>query len=901
MTLFCFTSNAQNNRIVYSQAKLYLKSRSQLELLHKAGIDFDHGIYDNQTKTFINSFLKADLPKIKTLGIKYDVLVDDELSDFLRRNNPADFYKYSDPKSTQPAVSAKLPFQTCTTNWSTSSWTTPDAFTSGSIGGYYSLSEMEAKLDDMATNYPTLVSKFSIGTTVEGRTIWCVKISDIPGTDESEPEVLYSGLHHAREAMSMHNLIFFMQYILQNYSSDSRISNIINNRELFFVPCVNPDGWNYNCVTNPTGGGMHRKNRRNVGGQTNVGIDLNRNYSVGFAEDNTGSSPNIENDTYRGPSAFSENETQAMRAFINGRRFKLVLNYHAYGQLWVRPPGSASTTATTTDNLILNTAGGLFTKYNCYEVGDDMSTVGYNVNGYSDDWLLSGDAGSRAVGYEKIYGFSPEVSPALSGGTFWPSSSQIIPIAREMMFSNFQVANTSGQFFEVEDNTSPSVTSLTGNFTFRLTRSGLVDMPATVEIIPLQNIASVGSSVNVSSVSAFGGTATGNISYTLAGTTPNQQILKFVWKVTSDGMIFTDTVTKIYNPSELFTDDMEGTYATKWTASGTSNTWGFGTTAAFNGTKSMSESPSGNYSSSRTWYSTCNTTLNLTGCTDAFLSFWLKSNSENCYDLLRVEVSLNGGAYAPVCGSNTIDENRFSVGDLPSYTGLSNGWRREIVDLSSYIGSSNVRFRFLFSSNSSTVSDGFSIDDVVVLKGSLSSTLDVNFVRISAKAEGKTAIINWEAVADTDHAYFVIERSADGNVFTETGRNYNTGYNFSYNDLSPLYGRNVYRVKAISKNGKVQYSNTVSVKFANTRGFRLYPNPAKEKVTVEFFGVDTNEQLIIQLTDISGRVISSEKIISQASNFNYQIKTASLTQGFYILKITDSKAETLYKERIVIQ
>ncbi|MCA8958046.1 MAG: hypothetical protein KDC87_18365, partial [Planctomycetes bacterium] len=144
----------------------------------------------------------------------------------------------------------------------------PDTLTpalgQGAMGGHYTLAQMEAILDAFHTNYPNLCSaKISIGRSIEGRDLWMVKISDNVQIDENEPEVFFDALHHAREPLSMETTLLFMDELLDGYGKDPEATFLIDNRELYFVPCVNPDGYEYNRSTNPNGGGMWRKNRRN--------------------------------------------------------------------------------------------------------------------------------------------------------------------------------------------------------------------------------------------------------------------------------------------------------------------------------------------------------------------------------------------------------------------------------------------------------------------------------------------------------------------------------------------------------------------------------------------------------------------------------------------------------------
>jgi murein tripeptide amidase MpaA len=129
-------------------------------------------------------------------------------------------------------------------------------------------------LDAMAAAYPNLISApQSIGTSIEGRPIPFVRISNDPNVDQDKPEVLYNSLHHAREPGGLSQLIYYMWYLLENYGTDAEVTYLLDDRELYFVPCVNPDGYVYNQTIEPGGGGMWRKNRRD-NGDGSFGVDL---------------------------------------------------------------------------------------------------------------------------------------------------------------------------------------------------------------------------------------------------------------------------------------------------------------------------------------------------------------------------------------------------------------------------------------------------------------------------------------------------------------------------------------------------------------------------------------------------------------------------------------------------
>ena len=248
-------------------------SPERLEYLFNHGLEVDHFGYEDK-KHFTAELSDADVQVFKKNGIAVTYLIKD-----LEKN----YQKVNEQINKEAALNkAKV---------RAGAVATPTNFNLGSYAGYYSFSELPALLDQMRALYPNLISaKTTIGTSVQGRPLYMVRISDNPDVDENEPEVMLNALHHAREPMSLSQLVFFMWYVLENYSKDKEIRTLINSTELYIVPCVNPDGYVYNQTTNPNGGGLWRKNRKANSGGT-YGVDLNRNYSYNYGIDNTGSSP----------------------------------------------------------------------------------------------------------------------------------------------------------------------------------------------------------------------------------------------------------------------------------------------------------------------------------------------------------------------------------------------------------------------------------------------------------------------------------------------------------------------------------------------------------------------------------------------------------------------------------
>lgn len=317
-------------------------------------------------------------------------------------------------------------------------------FAVGSMGGFYTFQETLNLLNSFRQKYKSLISKpIKIGESIEGRPILAYRISDNADKNEpDEPEVLYTGLHHAREPESLMTVLYFMEKLLQGYGNSSEITYLINHRQLWFIPIVNPDGYIYNQETNPEGGGLWRKNRRK-NSDGSFGIDLNRNYGLFWGFNDFGSSPIPADDTFRGLSPFSEPETAAVRDFVNAHQFLLALNYHSFRNLWIYP--WAFTNKQTDDKLIFREYARYMTRQNKYQVGTTFETLGYLANGEAADWLY----GDLRFGQPKIFAMTPEIGDFVDN--FWPSQSRILPLAAQNYKANLALAWLAGGYIVVRN------------------------------------------------------------------------------------------------------------------------------------------------------------------------------------------------------------------------------------------------------------------------------------------------------------------------------------------------------------------------------------------------------------------------------------------------------------------
>ena len=396
---------------IYQEIRVFHADPSTLQSLNNLGIPLDH-VRKNKDESFDLVVTMEEAHVLLEIGIPFDVRQHDLTEYFVTRS--------------MPGIERDFPL--------------------GSMLGNYTLLEAIAQMDTLRNMYPDFLSeKDSIGTSIEGRTIWAFKVSDYPSVDEDEPEVLYTGLTHAREPVSMMNLFFFVRWLCENYSSDVTAGFLVDHREMWFVPIINPDGYAYNETIAPNGGGMHRKNRRpnpddsNCNEGTDQGVDLNRNYGYHWGPNYSGSSGNPCSGIYRGTSAFSEPETEAISDFILSRQFNNVLHYHSYSNVLIHSWGDG-TLPDEPDLSTLREIGAEMTRANGYAVGTGMETIGYGVNGDAVDWTY-GTAG--------LISYTPEVGSYADN--FWPSEDRVVPLCQDQVHSNKVFALVAGSDYIVFD------------------------------------------------------------------------------------------------------------------------------------------------------------------------------------------------------------------------------------------------------------------------------------------------------------------------------------------------------------------------------------------------------------------------------------------------------------------
>ena len=279
----------------------------------------------------------------------------------------------------------------------------------GVNGDFHSYAELERDLFELQDSYPQIASLSIIGQSLEGRNIYALKISDNVHVDESEAEVIFIGCHHAREWIAVEIPYLLARYLVENYSTDAQVRDLVDQSEIWIVPLLNPDGLQYS---------IHfyrywRKNRRDNGNGT-YGVDLNRNYDYMWGVDDEGSSPFTGSEVYRGPSPFSEPETRAIRDLFTQRNFQTLVTFHSYSQVILYPWGYTDQPAP--DDALLD------------QIAAEMSARIQAVNGTFYDfgqageslYLTNGDTADWSYGVYGIPSYTIELPPLdyLSGGFF---------------------------------------------------------------------------------------------------------------------------------------------------------------------------------------------------------------------------------------------------------------------------------------------------------------------------------------------------------------------------------------------------------------------------------------------------------------------------------------------------
>jgi len=821
LLLFIITSSVlfgQNFRKV----KVHLSHQNDIHSLASAGIPVEESFFNKKDKTLTLFVSDDEFTKINRLSLRTEILIENWREYYLKRNKSsnAELRKQIDLSREQNNVTQ---------------------FGLGSLGGFYTVEEVYNKLDSMKLKFPSIITqKWQIGTTVEGRPIYAVRISDNADADEAEPEVFYNAMIHAREPQGMMVLMYFMYYLLENYNVDPAVTYLVNNRELYFVPVINVDGYELNRITSPEGGGMHRTNKN--------GVDLNRNFGHYWGYDDVGSSPDSGSLTYRGPSAFSEPETKAIRDFCNSRHFVNALNYHTFSNLLIFPWGYINEESP--DSLVFRDFASDMTEYNGYAWGTAGDLL-YVTNGDADDWMY----GEQSV-KQKIFSFTPEVGGDMDG--FWPQQNRILPLARENLYPNLYLAWTAGAYVKLADfrlNKEYINPGETIEITPVLRNKGLeVSQNFTVELIPITKNASVSNALTFSGLKSRNTILSEVPFYVhIFSNTSVQDDIKLQLNVKFDNLqVSTDTISlRVGSPETIFKDTTT-IVSSFWNT----NTWSLTNSDYHTAPMSYTDSRNGVYENNAEAYMITKNSIDLTWHNNPLLTFYTRYDIEKGWDYAQVKVSTDNGLnWKALKGKYTRTGSQSQVQE-PLYDGKQESWVKEEMDLSAYAGS-KIKLRFDLRSDAWEQRDGWYVDDISIV---YYAVLPVELSAFTLTPEKNKVKLSWVTVSELNNKGFTIQRSKDQVNWTEIAFIHGHGTTLTenryfYYDISPLNGKSYYRLVQIDYDGTRNVLKTGEINAAGIFDYSLsqnYPNPFNPETMISYTLAEAGF-VSLKIYDVTGR------------------------------------------------
>ncbi len=396
--LLKFDIAGASDDVKYSSVRVYFDSRSGIADLQKSGLNIEDALIQNDSYIvlIVSSY---DIMLLKESDIKYEVIID----------NLEEHYSSEAKKNTNKLLN-------------------DDANILGSVGGFFTLPEIADNFDNIIATYPKYFQdSLIIGRSHENRAIMAYCFGN-----KNKPEVLLTALLHAREPLGTNVIIYYLRQLMELAETGNfEAQYILNERAIWVIPAVNPDGWYFNYDRYPEGGGLWRKNRRVINDST-FGIDLNRNFGPYdmWNAPNNGSSVMPRSETYRGTHPFSEPELKAVRNFVTEHDFRIALNYHSFGNYLIYPYHALETE--TPDSLLFRALAREISRKNLFSFGTSLQTVRYGARGTSDDWLYISDSTKNST-----LAITPELGKYTD--RFYATPERIIEISKECFDMNFQI------------------------------------------------------------------------------------------------------------------------------------------------------------------------------------------------------------------------------------------------------------------------------------------------------------------------------------------------------------------------------------------------------------------------------------------------------------------------------
>lgn len=571
---------------------------------------------------------------------------------------------------------------------------------------YYTLDEYHTFMQSMVTQYPNLCQLVQFGTSVQNRPQYFLKISDNVSIEENEPEFRYISSIHGDEVVGFDMCIRLIQLLTSQYATNTRISNIVNNTEIWICPMYNPDGYV-----------AHERYNANDS-------DLNRNFPLPVGNQHP-------------DGMATQPETTALMNFGNAHSINMSANFHG-GSLVANYPWDYIYPLCP-DNDVFIQAALSYANYNLpmhnssqFSQGITNGAQWYIATGTLQDWVYSNNN-------------CMDITIEL-GDTKWPPSSQLATYwsqNQESMLSYLEfvqkgvygtVTNSQGTPLAatihlnstgIDVNTDPQVGDyhrilLPGTYTITASAVGYNTVSATVTV-PVSGSVMHNFILTTSASTDFSGYVVNSSGLPLSGANVSLVYSQTQYQTQTDSQgyfILTNVsegdytlrasssingaVSTSFNlsstskrqiiviPEPLFTDNFENGIS-NWTVQ---SPWGI---ASENSNHFLSDSPAGNYNTMISLYARMTNPVSLVNVTNPVLAFDTKYNLEFGFDFVNVQVSTDGINWT----------------NLTQLSGVVSDWETLVFSLNDYVGSS-VRIRFMINTDYSSNFDGIYVDNVII-------------------------------------------------------------------------------------------------------------------------------------------------------------------------------------------
>ena len=600
---------------------------------------------------------------------------------------------------------------------------------------YPTHAEIGTILAAVETAHPAIARDFQWGSSVQGRALWGIVISDNVNVNEAEPEIRFSSTMHGDEVTGMILMLDLAEYLTTNYgvAGYEDVTYLVDNYEIHLMPDHNPDG---------TAAGQ-RYNAHS--------IDLNRNYLLP-----------------QGTDTVLELENQNMINYSTGQHFVISLNFHG-GALVANYPWDWTYTLSD-DNPALIKMSLEYSTYNSpmyngsFPQGITNGADWYVVYGSHQDWSYDQTdcidvtlevsntkwpSAGTLVGFwndnrESLMHYAKSARYGVNG--IVTGSDTGLPLdATVTVTGNSMEVHTdpeNGDYYKLLDTGTYALTfEAYGYITQTITGVSTVWGTPTVLDVVLDPVATgavdgfvyeqggapIAARVdaythplNVFINTAYSAAGDGSYSlpnlvygdYKLVYSAADHATVEQVVTVDASSVTAPDVTLGLTMPITPFATNFDGQLTDGWTGA-----WGIQTGGADGTAYSMSDSPGGNYAANTNSACTMDAGVDLSTMDAGSVSFWARWDIEANWDGVSFEVSTNGGgAWTKLATTYTQAGSGQGAqqSGQPYFEGSQAAWVFNEVDLAPWLGLADVRFRFVLGSDGSVQKDGFTFDEFMI-------------------------------------------------------------------------------------------------------------------------------------------------------------------------------------------